>query len=721
MSELQKNYLFEKKFKSLNPRLKIILGGLISISILIILIVLNFQGDSAKLKADTTDPLVCLFGFCGDGNICPGEECDDNNSTSGDGCSSTCQIEGSTPDQPTPDSDLSSPPRIISLSPLSGEAGDLVHINGENFNESAIVKFGNYTANINTIGHSAAGTMTIVASVPSVSQFDSYPVTVTTSTGTAISSMEFIIEGTEIGVPIISRIEPSSAAINSSIYIYGENFAETAGGNIIKFASQDGNNVQASTVGIVYLDGERVLKVVVPANATSGHVTVTVGSATADSGFDFQIVELKDSDPQIISISKSEVEPGEKIIIRGNGFIDSITGISDVIVMFDELQADIRNFSIDADNNDVLLIKVPANAKSGYITVTLNGKTAISPIPIVVSPVSPRVDESRSTTNPTVIKEDDPAISIYAFISDINGVNDIENVSIDLSSIGGSTANFMSAKEIKNGGQIFEITGFVLPQEFIPNKTYLFSITATDKSGHYGQGEVVVQSQSVTAESDTETDDPYFDDWEESSDTETDDPYFDDLEEKPDDFSDYYPDETITTIIKQDSEVTTAPESFLDAPINLTASLKHGGVQLSWSPVKKDTFQSYNIYYSTVSGNYLHRLHAGPVTNYLVSANLSQGQQYFFVITTVDDQGVESTPSNEVSIIFSLTYIEPTLQSSPAVLFEPPSKLPTELHAAAPIELSKEGPAEIFWLVGIMTLIFSSFSLRKSLEKLIRK
>jgi len=32
-------------------------------------------------------------GTCGDGNINPGEECDDGNLVDGDGCSSTCQIE----------------------------------------------------------------------------------------------------------------------------------------------------------------------------------------------------------------------------------------------------------------------------------------------------------------------------------------------------------------------------------------------------------------------------------------------------------------------------------------------------------------------------------------------------------------------------------------------------------------------------------------------------
>ncbi len=54
---------------------------------------------------------VCIVGIptggmppaCGDGTVDPGEECDDNNTTDGDGCSSTCQNEGGpgTPDAGT--------------------------------------------------------------------------------------------------------------------------------------------------------------------------------------------------------------------------------------------------------------------------------------------------------------------------------------------------------------------------------------------------------------------------------------------------------------------------------------------------------------------------------------------------------------------------------------------------------------------------------------------
>lgn len=46
-----------------------------------------------KLYVGTSDGVYRLYPNCGDGKTDPGETCDDANTNSGDGCSSTCQIE----------------------------------------------------------------------------------------------------------------------------------------------------------------------------------------------------------------------------------------------------------------------------------------------------------------------------------------------------------------------------------------------------------------------------------------------------------------------------------------------------------------------------------------------------------------------------------------------------------------------------------------------------
>jgi len=55
----------------------------------------SYKGMTGVLKYETA--VIAITGTCGDGNVDPGEQCDDNNNVNGDGCSSTCQIEGGSP------------------------------------------------------------------------------------------------------------------------------------------------------------------------------------------------------------------------------------------------------------------------------------------------------------------------------------------------------------------------------------------------------------------------------------------------------------------------------------------------------------------------------------------------------------------------------------------------------------------------------------------------
>jgi fibro-slime domain-containing protein len=53
----------------------------------------NGDGGGGGVDCDAT-PLACVPQVCGDSVIEPGETCDDGNMASGDGCSSSCQLEG---------------------------------------------------------------------------------------------------------------------------------------------------------------------------------------------------------------------------------------------------------------------------------------------------------------------------------------------------------------------------------------------------------------------------------------------------------------------------------------------------------------------------------------------------------------------------------------------------------------------------------------------------
>ena len=471
-----------------------------------------------------------------------------------------------------------SPPLITSIIPLSGQAGDLIYINGKNFSPAALentVKIGNKTAKISTVGYATGDTMTIVAIVPSIETAGDYPFTVTTVDGTAIGATSFTIIGeSEVGgVPQITQLDPLGGAPKSTLYIHGTNFSVTAEENIVEFARIGGSTVQPIKVEVVYLDGERTLKVPVPPRAASGRVSVTVGGIVADSGFDFTVLRAATSadDPQITSLSSSNVEFGEKIVVKGKNLIDPKTGVTEVSVAFDEVAAKIKNFSVDLEGNDALLVEVPVNARSGYLTITRAGKTAFSPAPIIV----------------------------------------------------------LSA-----------------PIELETDITELIQPIA----------EPVLE--------------PVF--------------------------------EPIAELVEPEAPIEAVePISFApDSPADLTAKIADGAIRLSWSAADLPT--EYSIYYSTMSGHYLHRLPAGGTTEILVNENLSAGTRYFFVVTASDAAGHESEPSREVSVI-APSQIAPVIAAAFAPAAPPPSAF---LHAAArPPQLSKQGPAETLLFAGILTAL----------------
>ncbi len=99
---------------------------------------------------------------CGDGDVGPGEQCDDNNSATGDGCSDTCQIEGAVTEvEPNEDG-----------SPSTG--GDT--LNGNDFG----------SANANTQGPITANA-TIVASIMPNGDEDVFAIKNTGTTGATVN------------------------------------------------------------------------------------------------------------------------------------------------------------------------------------------------------------------------------------------------------------------------------------------------------------------------------------------------------------------------------------------------------------------------------------------------------------------------------------------------------------------------------------------------------
>jgi len=74
-------------------------------------------------------------------------------------------------------------------------------------------------------------------------------------------------------------------------------------------------------------------------------------------------------------------------------------------------------------------------------------------------------------------------------------------------------------------------------------------------------------------------------------------------------------------------------------------------VLLTWTP-STTAVSGYNVYRSTVSGSGYAKINAGLVgsTSY-TDTNVQSGTTYYYVTTSVDSSGNESTDSNQASTL----------------------------------------------------------------------
>ena len=84
--------------------------------------------------------------------------------------------------------------------------------------------------------------------------------------------------------------------------------------------------------------------------------------------------------------------------------------------------------------------------------------------------------------------------------------------------------------------------------------------------------------------------------------------------------------------------------------IGVTSALSPHGVQLSWTPAPTDV-AGYFVYRSTVSGGPYSKLNATAETqDSFADSGLASGT-YFYVVTSVDPGGAESSYSNQVEVV----------------------------------------------------------------------
>ncbi len=160
---------------------------------------------------------------------------------------------------------------ITTFIPASGTHGTTVTITGINFSTMLaenVVKFNGVSATV-----SAATATELTVTVPA--DATTGKITVTIHGKTTTSASDFTVPA-----PTITNYTPAIAAVGISITINGTNFSSVKSNNIVKF-----NGVEATVTAA----SSNQLTVTVPAGATTGLLTVKVGTSTATSSGNFDI------------------------------------------------------------------------------------------------------------------------------------------------------------------------------------------------------------------------------------------------------------------------------------------------------------------------------------------------------------------------------------------------------------------------------------------------
>ena len=261
-------------------------------------------------------------------------------------------------------------PFISNFSPDRAEINSEITISGQNFTEPAkensVIFGGDVVAT-----PSSGSTTFLMVRVPQGAKTG--PVSVSNSLGRGTSSTEFVVSR-----PLVSGFSPESASVGASITVLGSGFSVVREDNIITFSEGAKATPSEATASS--------LKVAVPACAVTGPVSVAVNNHTGTSRKSFNVLGTRPV-PLIVPFVSSfspfpGTKPGVAVTILGVYFSDIA---SENIVKFGGgVVATVKK----ATNNSIETT-VPPYARTGRITVTVNGRTGVSMTDFVVPGTEP--------------------------------------------------------------------------------------------------------------------------------------------------------------------------------------------------------------------------------------------------------------------------------------------------------------------------------------------
>jgi hypothetical protein len=236
-------------------------------------------------------------------------------------------------------------PTITGFAPGSAAAGSTVTVDGTGFGGVTSVKVNGTTATFTLLS-----TLQLRLTVPAGAS--SGTITVTTAGGTATSA------GTLSVLPRVTGFTPTAAAVGTTVTINGNAFGGATG---VLF-----NGVGAVPATVI----ASKVTVPVPADASTGKLTVVTGAGSGQSAATFKVL------PKLTSFSPGSGVVGTGITLTGTGFTDVTT------VKFNGLAAS----TWTRDSSTQITAMVPLGASTGKISVVTAGGTTTSATSFTVVP-----------------------------------------------------------------------------------------------------------------------------------------------------------------------------------------------------------------------------------------------------------------------------------------------------------------------------------------------
>jgi uncharacterized protein (TIGR02145 family) len=232
--------------------------------------------------------------------------------------------------------------QVISITPKSAKIGDEVVIKGSKFGASQISSKVSFNGT-NPTEYLSWSDTEIKTKIPKGAKPGKVSVTVNNEKS---NELDFSI------IPWISAIIPVYAGISENVTITGTGFGDSLGTSKVSFNKADASNF------LIWNDS--TIKAEIPQKAETGKVSMTVG-ANKSNEVDFTVIQ------HLISISPESGIVGAQVTITGTNFGDEQgTGI----VSFNNINAS-EYISWTATE---IKVTVPNNAKTGKVTVSIEGK-----------------------------------------------------------------------------------------------------------------------------------------------------------------------------------------------------------------------------------------------------------------------------------------------------------------------------------------------------------